>query len=218
VTKNRHNASNNHSEDYVKTWTKSTLSIVIAVAICYGIWFNLLDSIAYCQQSDNNNNQFSHTCTSIGAIFGGNQLYQPWNIIGHFLPGLFMALLFKEKKLELFVAGALISTVVMDSPLWGVERRFFHGLPLWQGVDRPDGNHIHVIAWRIGDWIIYYYNPIGFYSVWDHDWLFPHFPNAATIFWSIAGRIAAAVLLIWYQHKVESNNKYFSLKKLLVRK
>jgi hypothetical protein len=123
-----------------------------------------------------------------------------------------------KKKLELFVAGALISTVVMDSPLWGIERKFFHGLPLWDGLDELNGNHTHITSWRVGDWIMYYYNPVGFYSAWDHDWLFPHFPNAATIFWSIVGRIAASVLLISYQHKKESNNEYFSLKKLLVRK
>jgi hypothetical protein len=127
VTKDEYNISNNYSS-VDNTWTKSTLSIVIAVAISYGIWFNLLDSLAYCKQLDNNN-QFSHTCTSIGTIFGGNQLYQPWNIIGHCLPGLFMALLFKEKKLELFVAGVLISTVVMDSPLWGRRKKILS----WSG-------------------------------------------------------------------------------------
>lgn len=206
---------NNHSKDYYKTWTKNTLSIVIAVSICYGIWFNLLDSLAYCQQL-NNKNQFSHTCTSVGTIFGGNQFYQPWNIIGHFLPGLFMALLFKEKKLELFVAGALISTVVMDSPLWGIERKFFHGLPLWDGID-VNGTHKHKVAWRIGDWITYYYNPFGKELVWDEGWFSNSLPNGAMIFWSIVGRIAAAVLLIWYQNKIESNREDFSLKMLVRR-
>jgi hypothetical protein len=215
VAKLGHASSNSDGKDYYKTWTKSTLSIVISVAICYGIWFNLLDSLAYCQQSDTKN-QFGHTCTSMGTIFGGNQFYQPWNIIGHFLPGLFMALLFKEKKLELFLAGALISTVVMDSPLWGIERKDFHGLPLWVGMD-VNGTHVHKTAWSIGNWIMYYYNPVGFYSVWDSNW-FLNLPNAAIIFWSIVGRIVAAVLLIGYQHKVESNRQYFSLKTFLVRK
>jgi hypothetical protein len=93
-----------------------------------------------------------------------------------------MALLLKEKKLELFVAGVLISTVVMDSPLWGVERKFFHGLPLCVGVDKPDGNHTHITEWRIGNWITYYYNPVGFYPVWDGSWLFLGFPTVAGIF------------------------------------
>jgi len=53
-----------------KTWTKKTIIIVIVVAISYGMWFNLIDSLAYCQQLDNKNH-FDHTCTSIGEIFGG---------------------------------------------------------------------------------------------------------------------------------------------------
>jgi hypothetical protein len=205
-----------------KTWTKRTLSIIVVVAVAYGIWFNLIDSLAYCIPQSGVNNQFRHTCTSIGTIFGGNSLYQMWNIIGHCLPGLFMALLFKKKKLELFVAGVLISTVVMDSPLWGVERKFFHGLPLWTGVNTPGNtpscNQTHIIEWRIANWILYYYNPTGSYLVWDTNWLFPCFPNAAAIFWSITGRVGAVVLLLWYQNKIESKNEDFSLKKLLFSK
>ena len=197
------------------TWKKSTVIIVIVVSITYGMWFNLLDSLTYCQSTSESNHSFTHQCTSIGQIFAGsneysNQFYQPWNIIGHCLPGLFMALMFREKKLELFVAGVLISTVVMDSPLWGFERKFFHGLPLWDGIPP--------FTYNVVDWIKYYYNPVGFYSVWDTNWLFPNFPNAVTIFWSLVARITAAILLIWYQHREETNGRHFSLKSMLIRK
>ncbi len=192
----------------VNTWNKSTIIIVIVVAIIYGIWFNLLDSLAHCQTLDN-----KEVCTSIGEIFGGNMFYQPWNVIGHFLPGLFLALLFKEKKLELFVAGALISSVVMDSPLWGFERKVAHGISLWEGVE---GNQSQQqLTYNINNWIKYYYNPTGTYLVWDHFWIFHNFPNAATIFWSLIGRIVAVVLLIWYQYRVESSGRHFSIRKLL---
>jgi len=198
-----------------KTWNKSTIIIVIVVAIIYGIWFNLMDSLSHCEIKKENG-ESKEICTSVGAIFGGNAIYQPWNIIGHFLPGLFLALLFKEKKLELFIAGALISTVVMDSPLWGVERKVFHGQALWEGVK---GNlSSHQITYSITNWTKYYYNPGGFYLVWDNSWIFHNFPNAAAIFWSIVGRIVAVVLLIWYQHKIESSGKQFSLKNLIMNK
>jgi hypothetical protein len=200
-----------------KTWTKRTILIVIVVAITYGVWFNLIDSLAHCLPSSNNTT-FDHTCTSIGTIFGGNGVYQLWNIVGHFLPGLFMALLFKKNKLELFIAGVLISTLVMDSPLWGIERKVVHGLPLWMGNTTSDGNHTHITEWHIEKWVKYYYNPEGFYLVWDHYWLFPGFPNAATIFWSIVGRAGAAFLLIWYFYKIESKNQESSLKRIITGK
>jgi hypothetical protein len=56
----------------------------------------------------NNNN----VCKSLGDIFGGNFYYQPWNVLGHMIPGLFLLLLFWNKKeelaiIELFLAGIL---------------------------------------------------------------------------------------------------------------
>jgi hypothetical protein len=208
----------NNSRTYDKTWTKKRLGIVIAVSIVYGIWFNLIDSVAFCQYSSKDS---GGSCKSIGEIFGGQEFYQSWNIVGHFLPGLFMLLLFKQQKLELFLAAFLISTVVMDSPLWGVERRIAHGLSLWHGI--PNANTtvcpvVHPRTFHINEWVMYYYNPIGFDLVWDCSWLFPNFPTAAAIFWSLVGRISAAILLIWYQERIEARGEYFSLKKLVIKK
>jgi hypothetical protein len=211
-----------NSETYQddKTWTKKRLGLIIAVAIVYGLWFNLLDTVAFCEFSVKDSKV---NCNSIGQIFGGNSLYQAWNIVGHSLPGLFMLFGFKEHRLELFLAGFLLSTVVMDSPLWGIERKVFHGLSLWDGVEDTTASNPehcpvkHSITYSIKDWINYYYNPLGFYLVWDCSWLFPNFPTAAAIFWSLVGRIVAAVLLIWYQEKIESRGQYFSLKKTVFR-
>jgi len=35
----------------------------------------------------------SKICEDIGKILGGNSIYQPWNIIGHCIPGLFILLI-----------------------------------------------------------------------------------------------------------------------------
>jgi hypothetical protein len=61
-----------------------------------------LDSVVFCQFSIKDSKV---TCNSIGQIFGGNNSYQVWNIGGHFIPGLFMLLGFKEHRLELFLSG-----------------------------------------------------------------------------------------------------------------
>jgi hypothetical protein len=166
-------------------WTRRRITIIILVSISYAVWFDLLDSIADCPVKD-----IPINCKSIGEIFGGNQFYQPWNIAGHFIPALFM-FFFKPLRIEYFLAVFLISTAVMDSPIWGIER-LSRGNLLWTE------NHIPTTS--IIEWIKYYYNPIGFYSVWDHDWLFPNFPSAAAIFWSIVVRVGAVSLFIWYEY------------------
>jgi hypothetical protein len=99
-----------------KTWTRRRIGIIVGVAVVYGVWFNYLDSAAYCEVEGTYKN-----CISVGQTLGGNLYYQPWNIIGHCIPGLFLLLL-SPKKAELFLAGVLISSAVMDSPLWGAMR------------------------------------------------------------------------------------------------
>jgi hypothetical protein len=96
----------------------------------------------------------------------------------------------------------------MDSPLWGVIRSE-HGLPLWYMNEAGDN---FVNTCNIEKWILYYYNPIGLYPVWDTP---SGFPNAAMIFWSIVLRALAAGLLIWAQSRLEPE-KDFSLKRLLI--
>ena len=155
--------------------------MIILVSVGYATWFDLLDSIAYCPVSN-----IPINCLSIGEVFGGNHIYQPWNIIGHFIPTLFMFFL-KPLKIEYFIVVFLLSTLVMDSPVWGVER-LLRGNLLWTE------NHIPTTS--IVEWIKYYYNPFDLYGVWDHDWLFQNFPSAAVIFWSIAGRLAIVISLI----------------------
>jgi hypothetical protein len=189
------------------TWNKRTVAIVILVAIVYGLWFNVLDSAAYCNDKTKPEN-----CVAVGEILGENNVYQFWNIIGHILPGLFLALYFK-KRLEYFIAGIFVSSAVMDSPLWGVAR-LLHGLPLWHS----EPNNPYAITYSLHEWITYYYNPIGDYQVWEDFWLFPGFPTASVIFWSILFRIILAGLLIYWQDKQEREGKEFSLKNILLRR
>jgi len=187
------------------TWNKRTVTAVIVVAIVYGLWFNVLDSAAYCKDKTQ-----PKDCIAIGVILGENNIYQLWNIIGHIIPGLFLALYFK-KRLEYFVAGIFVSSAVMDSPLWGVAR-VLHGLPLWHS----EPNNPFAITYSLNDWIIYYYNPIGHYQVWENPWIFPGFPTASVIFFSVVLRIVFAGLLIYWQDRQEREGKEFSLKDILL--
>lgn len=202
---------NSTNNGFKPTWTRKSISIVIAIALLYGTWFNVLDSAGYCQ---NKQELTSVSCDEkcdvlpAGDLFGGNEYYQPWNVIGHLIPGLFLVL-WSPKKVELFVAGALISSVVMDSPLWGVIREEGHDLPLWV-LGKTD----FVNTCDVGKWIQFYYNPAGFYGVWEFS---NSFPSAALIFWSLVARSLVAGLLIWWQAKQEEDGKEFSLPKLVLR-
>ena len=191
------------------TWTKRRLLIVVAVALVYGIWFNFLDSAAYCPNQGTRDCNEQCSPISIGDMFGGDLIYQPWNVIGHCIPGLFLVL-WTPKRLELFIAGALISSIIMDSPLWGVIR-LGHQLPLWY-LDENGKNFVNTCD--LTKWISYYYNPIGSYAVWNTP---SGLPNAAMIFWSIIGRAVAVVLLIVLQAKQEKKGKDFSLVKSILR-
>ena len=202
-----------------KTWTASRITIIISIAIIYGIWFNFIDAITYCYKDHSNND----ICKSLGDIFGGDLYYQPWNVFGHMIPGLFLLLYFRSKKeelaiIELFIAGILISTATMDSPIWGVIR-LWHDEPLWHLVYTPpppiphNGPTTGPALAQLWTWIMYYYNPIGPYGVWGGPW-----PTAATLFWSVIGRIAGAIILILWQHRQETNDKPISSLKDLVSK
>jgi hypothetical protein len=122
-------------------------------------------------------------------------------MIGHIIPFSF-ALMFRPLEPQLFITGFLISTTIMDSPLWRIVR-LWYGLPLWHSDQVP--------TFSIVDWIIYYYNPFGFYLVWDSSCIFPEFPNAAATFWSVVGRTTAAVIvLLWWNNRREPmKNEFF---------
>ncbi|HEY7080814.1 MAG TPA: hypothetical protein VH500_14010 [Nitrososphaeraceae archaeon] len=169
-----------------RTWTAKVLGIVLIVAISYGVWYDYADSL-----------------DGLGDLFGGDLIYQPWNILGHFIPALFM-LLFFPKKIEMFLAAFLISTVVMDTPIWGMEKLYLHHQSLWDQKGKTNSLY---------DWIAFYYNPVGFYGVWKGN-----FPTASVIFFSIVGRLGAAAGLIWYQHRIELSRKTrVSLNKMIKR-
>jgi hypothetical protein len=192
-------------------WTRKNIAIIVSISIVYGIWFNYLDSAAYCPPNSNG------ICIAVGEILGDNTFYQPWNIIGHCIPALLLLTIF-PKKSELFIASILISSAIMDSPLWGV-MRLAHGLPLWHIEDGQ--NFVPTsIDWNgVWQWIIYYYNPIGSYPVWGDNW--PEgsgLPNAALIFWSVALRVIFAVIFILWQKKQEAEGKEFSIKDIILLK
>jgi hypothetical protein len=201
-----------------RTWTARRITVIIVVAFIYGIWFNFIDSLNYCYNDKN----VGYACKSVGEIFGGDLKYQPWNIIGHIIPGLFMLFYFRSKKeelaiVELFLAGILISTATMDSPLWGAIR-LLHGNPLWHCLpcEPPPPQNEPTTgppAIQFMTWIAYYYNPVGSYVVWNPT---APFPSAALIFWSVVGRIAGAVILIVWQYRQEKKDAPISSLKGLV--
>jgi hypothetical protein len=220
-----------HDGRKTNTWTKKRIGIIIAIAVGYGIWFNYLDTAVYCVPPEKPvppttpERLVRHDkpdCIAVGLVLGGNIKYQPWNIIGHCIPGLFLLLLM-PKRLELFLAGVLISSAIMDSPLWGV-MRLANGQHLWHMVPacykyfcQEGVNYVQTSIDLKGllDWTVYYYNPIGSYQVWQEAW-FDHLPNAALIFWSVALRIIFAIILIVWQMRQEEEGKEFSLKKIIL--
>jgi hypothetical protein len=168
------------------------------VAFLYGTWFNFLDSLVYCL----NLSDSSQICKSIGAIFGGNMYYQAWNVFGHLIPSVFAGLR-RPKDWRLYFAGFSASTVVMDSPLWGVIRLYWHHTTLWSGG--PGGSHAPTN--NFWDWVFYYYNPFGHYLVWDSPWPFAPYPTAWLIFWSLILRGLFAVLLVLWQRSQEKDEQ-----------
>jgi hypothetical protein len=181
-----------------RRWSKKRIFVVIIwIAVAYGTWFNYLDSAKYCYLNITNNIR----CADIGEILGNNRIYQPWNIIGHCLPGIFL-LLMMPKRWELFIAGLLLSTAVMDSPLWGVMRLYAHGLPLWHTVNENFEDTTKII-----DWIVFYYNPVGSHKVWKDSWPVEGQPTAALIFWSLVARVVIAILLVTWQERQEMKKR-----------
>ena len=196
----------------VSTWTKKRIFLLVFTSIIYGIWFNYLDAAAYCYYTNS-----SKICISIGEILGGNEYYQPWNIIGHCIPALLLLTIF-PKKFELFIASILISSAIMDSPIWGV-MRLVNDLPLWYIEDGKNFVPTSLDLNGLWNWIIYYYNPVGSYPVWEDNW--PEgsgLPNAALIFWSVALRVIFAMALILWQKKQEADGKEISLSDIIIRK
>lgn len=185
------------------------LGVIIIIAVIYGIWFDYLDSLRYSIPHTICSTKLCETMvTPVGDMLGGNIIYQPWNIIGHLIPGLFL-IFYKPSKIELAIAGILISTVVMDTPLWGAEVLYLHpNEHLWIQNNVPTDN--------IMEWITFYYNPIGTYGVWGPG---NSFPSAAIIFWSIVARIGVAGFLIWFQNKHEEIKKEnISINKVMMSK
>jgi hypothetical protein len=180
------------------SWRVWVLVPIVVVSLLYGTWFNFLDSLVYCLDLSD----FSQICKSIGAIFGGNMYYQAWNVFGHLIPSVFAGLR-RPKDWRLYFAGFFASTVVMDSPLWGVIRLYWHHTTLWTGG--PGGSHVPTN--NFWDWVLYYYNPFGHYLVWDSPWPFAPYPTAWLIFWSLIIRVLFAVLLIFWQRGQEKDEQ-----------
>jgi hypothetical protein len=136
----------------------------------------------------------TQSCIPIGDIFGGNLLYQPWNVAGHAIPLAFIYV-FHKKKFEYPLAGLLLSTAVMDSPLWG-GIRLLRSASLWCAHPSPP-------VCTFYEWVFYYYNPIGGYLVWSSPFFFPNFPSAALMCWSLVGRFVACGFLMLLQRRIE---------------
>lgn len=84
----------------MRTWNVTVIGILILVSIIYGVWFNFLDSAAYCYL-----NKEQEICKPIGEALGHNNLYQTWNIMGHMIPSLFIFLYFR--KIELLLVKSI---------------------------------------------------------------------------------------------------------------
>jgi hypothetical protein len=203
------------------TWSLTVIGALIIVSVLYGIWFNYLDSASYCYDDSS----YKKNCTPIGEILGKNNNYQIWNILGHTIPSLIFFLYFK--KIELLIIGLLVSSSIMDSPLWGLARLlFYNDTGLWNCLDGKceftDGCAVkYSTTYNLLEWIVFYYNPIGTYPVWDEDgdpgWPAKCLPTSSIIFWSLIIRISIAVLLINWQNTIEKRGEVFSLKNNFIK-
>jgi len=181
-----------------RTWTKKNISIILIVGFAYGIWFNFIDSAAYC-----NNlliDLIGENCIPVGSLLKNNMSYQTWNIIGHLIPGMFL-FLFMPRKIELCIVGALVSSIIMDSPLWGIVR-LAQDLPLWTFNFVP--------TYNLWEWISFYYDPLGTYQVWKDSWPVNGQPTSAVIFWSLIARIVVSFLLILWENKQDTERNRFT--------
>lgn len=187
----------------------------MVISLLYGIWYNYLDSASYCPSKHN-----PTTCVQVGEIMGGGAIYQFWNILGHIIPSLCVSLYFRS--ISMLLVGLLISSSVMDSPLWGEMRLLFYNeAGLWHC---PDGiceftngcTAQYEETHNLFEWIVFYYNPIGSYPVWGEHWPIECSPTSALIFWSIVARVSIAIMLISWQTSVEKRGRIFSIKNILL--
>ncbi len=157
---------------------------IILLSVGYGLWFNFLDAVP-----------------DAGKVFGN--YYQVWNYIGHTLPSLFW-LFIDPRKWEFWVAAFLISTAVMDSPLWGLTREI-SGYSFWCDPTVP---YEYRENCTFAEWLRFYYNPIGNYTVLGKESTIEFagvfIPSAWMMFASLPARFIAAWLLIHRQYEQET--------------
>ncbi len=167
---------------------------ILLLSVGYGVWFSYLDVIP-----------------TIGKVFGS--YYQVWNYLGHPLPSLFW-LFIAPKKWEFWVAAILISTAVMDSPLWGAIREI-QGYNFWCDPSEPF-RYREDCTFR--EWFAFYYNPIGNYTILGRESTLTFsgifIPTAWMMFTSLLARFVGAWLLIYKQYRDEKRKKgYLKQKK-----
>ncbi len=159
---------------------------IIIISFFYGVWFDFADSIP------------DIGLAFVNPFFGN--YYQVWNYIGHGLAGSFWVFV-DHRNWRFWAAAILISTVVMDSPLWGLIREFdVNGHDFWCDPDPiiPFNYRKHC---TFTEWFHFYYNWVGNYSVLGKESTYHpsgttiFIPSASIIFWSLAGR---GVLAWWF--------------------
>jgi len=142
------------------------LRYLFLASLLYALWWNFLDA-----------------APNLGSVVGYH--YQVLNGIGHFLPTL-VFLWLHPARWEFAVSAGIFSTIVMDSPLWGLyHQHIYHSLP-W-GYD-----------WIT--WSTLYFNPFVD-KVWWNLYGLP--VSSAVMFWSLILRVLAITGLIMKEMRIK---------------
>jgi hypothetical protein len=110
----------------------------------------------------------------------------------------------------------------MDSPIWGIMRLvLYENVGLWHCADgKCEPTHGCDVNYEqtsiVYEWMIFYYNPFGFYPVWEDYWPIECSPTSALIFWSLVLWVSIAIVIIGWQERVEKKGKRFSIIKELI--
>lgn len=181
----------------IPTWL-IRIRYLALLSFLYAMWFNWLDTIpgvgAFLSEPG------QHESAALNSGLAGDTGYQIWNWLGHFIPASFYLIMLRGAYKTFWIAAGLLSTGVMDSPLWGVTRMLRGYADMDNGFWCRGAQDFDFPQCGFADWLAFYYNPIGAYPV------LPAFPvgeasivvTSAAIFWSFLLRISLFGFIWFY--------------------
>ena len=109
--------------------------------------------------------------------------YQLINILGHFLVPVILFAGLRPKRFKLAIAQGILSSLVMDSPMWGIFSQYLYSVEPWD------------MDWA--SWSMQYFHPLND-RVWWHLYSIP--VTGGVIFLSLVGRWAIVLSLVYFDY------------------